>query len=204
MKMLNIENLKDNIERWELVVRKPEWLGKMDTKRKEHAPGPDDRGKRGRGGKTVHNGDQDHTLMLQRNKRYAAVFHPRNKRALDPLKHNNGEDWCLNWHFSGFCTGDCYRRASHTKRLTAPEKQRGRQYLHQLRQLRERATANHGRQHQGQGTPREEPSQREQLPDAPLFGPGSPNGVPPPPTHPSKRNRGTHARNGNVPAASSW
>ena len=104
IKLLNMTNLKDNIERKELTYRKPEWLKTMEQKKGNqaqhggmrtpkrgnfHGPnqggghsenGQDQFGQHGRNkrvrGEVQHNNSQDFSLMLTAEERYLQLFHP--------------------------------------------------------------------------------------------------------------------------------
>jgi hypothetical protein len=123
MKHLNMENLKDQIDRKELSYRKPIWLKTMEDKQNPRDNRNNKRPLNGQGGggnyngvgpvgghnnqgpnksargEVVHNPNPEQCLKIQSGERYSNLFHPRNQNNLQKPQHSDGSEWCNNWHF---------------------------------------------------------------------------------------------------------
>ena len=115
--------------------------------------------------------------MLRTDERYPQMFHPMNRKNLQPLCHADGSEWCNNWHFRGHCDSECEHKNSHTKQRDQNEKQKGRGYLHAMRKNRQ----NFVQHHEHAQVPHGQPPAINFEGRGPLFGPEKQNRIPPPP-----------------------
>jgi len=136
---LDFMDLLEEIEDGDYTPSKPKWL--RNNKKRDPPPSShhqeahnDNSSTSNRKKKKVHveNPKFDADLKCPEAIQYRVLFHPGNRRGVEEVKHEDGSTRCNNWFHRGWCIDTCPFKESHSKKLTANEKSKCKDYLNKL------------------------------------------------------------------------